>query len=63
MSNKHFDFRPTQNVRKQIMSEYKSVKGDKKYTDQRRRHDYLHHKLGHIKKLISELDQSRLTVS
>ncbi|KAK2152908.1 hypothetical protein LSH36_315g05048 [Paralvinella palmiformis] len=47
------------NICKRIKCEFKLVKGDPKYLEQRHRHDYLHHKLGHIKKLISEYDKSR----
>lgn len=52
-----------ESVRLKILKEYKMIQRDSKYVEQRRRCDYLHKKLGHIKKLILEYDQRQLMVS
>ena len=50
-------------MKNKIFNEYRTIKKDKKYIDQRRRCDYLHGKLGHIKKLILDFDHSVVTHS
>jgi RNA polymerase II elongation factor ELL len=52
-----------ENIKNKIVSEYKSMKKDPKYIEQRSRCSYLHKKLGHLKKLIHEYDQSQMVDS
>ena len=47
-----------QNVKNKILNDYKTIKKDQKYIGQRKRCDYLHQKLGHIKRLILDFDHS-----
>ncbi|GJQ77633.1 hypothetical protein Trydic_g12761 [Trypoxylus dichotomus] len=44
-------------IRKQIVSEYKQNKQDPKHQQTKRRFQYLHDKLSHIKRLVLEYDQ------
>lgn len=53
-------FSAFQNVKNQILNEYRMVRKDPNYIEHRKRCDYLHKKLGHIKKLILEYDQAQL---
>jgi len=46
-------------VKLQIMEEYRRLQADKQYLADRRRCEYLHAKLGHIKALVTEYDQRR----
>lgn len=46
-----------QNLKRGILKEYMLQKGDPKFIDQKKRFEYLHHKLAHIKKLIIDYDQ------
>lgn len=52
-----------QNLKNRIRQEYKYQKDDLKYMDQKKRFEYLHKKLGHIKRLILDYDTSHPTVS
>ncbi|XP_023930907.1 RNA polymerase II elongation factor ELL-like [Lingula anatina] len=45
-------------IRDKIYREYKGMKNDSKYMEEKKEVDYLHTKLGHIKRLIQEYDQS-----
>ncbi|CAH1796855.1 unnamed protein product [Owenia fusiformis] len=47
-------------IKKQILHEYHLNKKDPKYIEQKKRHDFLHKKLGYIKKLILEYDQREM---
>ncbi|XP_064608066.1 RNA polymerase II elongation factor ELL-like [Liolophura sinensis] len=49
-----------ENLKNMILKEYRSRKSDQKYVEQKKRFDYLHKKLGHIKQLIVEYDQAQL---
>lgn len=53
----------SQNLKNRIRQEYKYQKDDHKYMEQKKRFEYLHKKLGHIKRLILEYDNSQVTVS
>lgn len=46
-----------QNLKNKIRKEYKMQKSDPKYVAQKKRFEYLHKKLGHIKQLILEYDK------
>ncbi|XP_048734066.2 RNA polymerase II elongation factor ELL-like isoform X2 [Ostrea edulis] len=52
-----------ENLKNRIRQEYKYQKDDHKYMEQKKRFEYLHKKLGHIKRLILEYDNSQVTVS
>lgn len=52
-----------QNLKNKIRQEYKYQKDDHKYMEQKKRFEYLHKKLGHIKRLILDYDNSQTTVS
>nr|XP_022304347.1 RNA polymerase II elongation factor ELL-like [Crassostrea virginica] len=52
-----------ENLKNRIRQEYKYQKDDLKYMDQKKRFEYLHKKLGHIKRLILDYDTSHPTVS
>ena len=52
-----------QNVKSRIINEYREIKRDRKYIDQRKRCDYLHGKLGHIKRLIVDYDRTTVSAS
>lgn len=44
-------------LKKKVLQEYQQQKNDTKFQEHKRRVDYLHAKLGHIKRLINEFDQ------
>ncbi|KAK7010524.1 RNA polymerase II elongation factor ELL2 [Biomphalaria glabrata] len=44
-------------LKKQVLEEYEAQKSDPKFMEKKQRMDYLHQKLGHIKRLIHEYDQ------
>ncbi|XP_050401751.1 RNA polymerase II elongation factor ELL [Patella vulgata] len=50
-------------LKKRIVKEYEAKKTDPKYVEQKRRYEYLHKKLGHIKRLIIEYDSSQSVCS
>ncbi|XP_059169758.1 RNA polymerase II elongation factor ELL2-like [Physella acuta] len=50
-------------LKKQILEEYEAQKSDPKFMEKKQRMDYLHQKLGHIKRLILEYDQRLQTCS
>jgi RNA polymerase II elongation factor ELL len=52
-----------ENLKNRIRQEYKYQKDDNKYMEQKKRFEYLHEKLGNIKRLILEYDNSSSTVS
>ncbi|XP_052697883.1 RNA polymerase II elongation factor ELL-like [Crassostrea angulata] len=52
-----------ENLKNKIRQEYKYQKDDHKYMEQKKRFEYLHKKLGHIKRLILDYDNSQTTVS
>ncbi|KAK3097795.1 hypothetical protein FSP39_013244 [Pinctada imbricata] len=52
-----------EDLKNRIKNEYRHQKGDPKYTEQKKRFDYLHQKLGHIKQLIVEFDNSHAMCS
>ena len=45
-----------QSIKKEIFDKYRELKSDSSYTENRNRRDYLHKKLGHIKRLIHDYD-------
>jgi len=49
-------------VKSEIYAEYKKLKLDSNYADDRRLCDYLHRKLSHIKHVVFEYDQSKLAL-
>ncbi|CAL1538357.1 unnamed protein product [Lymnaea stagnalis] len=44
-------------LKKQVLEEYEAQKSDPKFMAKKQRMDYLHQKLGHIKRLIHDYDQ------
>ena len=48
-----------QKVKNQIYTEYKRLRSDSSYADDRRLCEYLHRKLSHIKHVVHEYDLSR----
>ncbi|KAH9510009.1 hypothetical protein Btru_044824 [Bulinus truncatus] len=44
-------------LKKQVLEEYEAQKSDPKFMEKKFRMDYLHQKLGHIKRLIHDYDQ------
>ncbi|XP_061172300.1 RNA polymerase II elongation factor ELL-like [Saccostrea echinata] len=52
-----------ENLKNRIRQEYKYQKDDHKYMEQKKRFEYLHKKLGHIKRLILDYDNSQPTMS
>ncbi|XP_070699092.1 RNA polymerase II elongation factor ELL-like [Pempheris klunzingeri] len=59
----HHDSHKYKTVHNQILQEYRKIKrSNPNYNQDRIRCEYLHNKLAHIKKLISEYDQQQLRV-
>ncbi|XP_022605932.1 RNA polymerase II elongation factor ELL-like isoform X1 [Seriola dumerili] len=59
----HQESRKYKTVRNQILQEYRKIKkSNPNYNQDKIRCEYLHNKLAHIKKLISEYDQQQLSV-
>ena len=50
-----------QMIKNDIFSQYRIVKKDTSYLKQRKRWDYLHRKLAHIKKLITAYDSVNIS--
>ncbi|ESO88095.1 hypothetical protein LOTGIDRAFT_234674 [Lottia gigantea] len=50
-------------LKNRIVKEYEAQKTDPKYVEQKKRYDYLHKKLGHIKRLIIEYDNAQSVCS
>ncbi|XP_046329647.1 RNA polymerase II elongation factor ELL-like [Haliotis rufescens] len=49
-------------LKNRILEEYQTQKSDPKFIEQKKRYDYLHKKLAHIKKLIMHFDQCSLSL-
>lgn len=47
-----------QELKKQIVKEYNQKKEDMEHQQQKKRFQYLHDKLSHIKRLVQDYDQS-----
>ncbi|XP_063356027.1 RNA polymerase II elongation factor ELL-like [Pelmatolapia mariae] len=59
----HHESHKYKTVRNQILQEYRKIKkSNPNYNQDKARCEYLHNKLAHIKKLISEYDQQQLRV-
>ncbi|XP_071353848.1 RNA polymerase II elongation factor ELL-like [Trachinotus anak] len=59
----HQESRKYKTVHNQILQEYRKIKkSNPNYNQDKMRCEYLHNKLAHIKKLISEYDQQQLSV-
>ncbi|XP_074651808.1 RNA polymerase II elongation factor ELL2-like [Tubulanus polymorphus] len=46
-----------ENIKNKILTEYKNIKADPKFVEQKKRFEYLHNKLAHVKRKILEYDQ------
>lgn len=49
-----------QKIKKEIVMRYKAVKNNKNYQATKQKFQYLHDKLSHIKKLVSDFDNLHL---
>ncbi|TMS21389.1 RNA polymerase II elongation factor ELL [Larimichthys crocea] len=59
----HHESHKYKTVHNQILQEYRKIKkSNPNYNQDKSRCEYLHNKLAHIKKLISEYDQQQLSV-
>ena len=47
-----------QELRTKVLQEYEQQKNDSKFLQRKQRVDYLHGKLGHIKRLIMDYDRN-----
>lgn len=45
-----------QTIRAQILREYEATQQDRNFQEKKKRYNYLHEKLAHIKKLVREYD-------
>ncbi|XP_041809889.1 RNA polymerase II elongation factor ELL-like [Chelmon rostratus] len=60
----HHESHKYKTVHNQILQEYRKIKkSNPNYNQEKSRCEYLHNKLAHIKKLISEYDQQQLSVN
>ncbi|GFN80526.1 RNA polymerase ii elongation factor ell-like [Plakobranchus ocellatus] len=49
-------------LKQQVLEEYEAQKSDPKFMEKKGRMNYLHHKLGHIKRLIHDFDRGQAQV-
>jgi RNA polymerase II elongation factor ELL len=50
-----------QKIKNQILEEYQESKKDRQHYEARKRFQYLHEKLSHIKRLVVEYDKAHST--